>query len=57
MSKYVVSWTFEEWFKVEIEADSREEAYAKFMQDDFDMSEVKHTGSELQDSVTVNEEE
>ena len=53
MPKYIVSWTEEDWYNVTIEADSPREALDKFYDREYDMDDVLLTGSELQDSVTV----
>jgi hypothetical protein len=55
MATYTVHWTIEEWYRMDIEANSEEEAYEKFMEHDFDYDDGKHVGSELQDSVMVEE--
>ena len=55
MGKYFVHWTMEQWFRVEIEADSAEQALEKFDAHEYEESFVKNVGAELQDSVTVEE--
>lgn len=54
MPKYKIKYTIESWYEVEIEADDRQDARAKF--DAFDYHDnSKEIGSELQDSVIVEE--
>jgi hypothetical protein len=57
MGKFTVHWTIEEWYRVDIEADSRDEALEIFYAQSYLDGDVKHVGSELQDSVTVEETE
>ena len=54
MNNYVVSWTEETWYRVNIQANSEQEAREKFWNHDFDMDESKDTGTEIQDSVDVS---
>ena len=55
MPKYLISWTEEDWYSVTIEADSLREAKDKFWAQDFDYEDVRHTGTEIQDSVEVEQ--
>lgn len=57
MAKFTVHWTIEEWYRVDIEADSRDEALEIFYAQAYDEFDVKHLGSELQDSVEAKETE
>jgi hypothetical protein len=53
MPKYLVSWTEEDWYNITIEADSPRAALDMFYDREYDMEDIIHTGTELQDSVTV----
>lgn len=53
MSNYVVSWTEETWYRVNIQANSEQEAREKFWNGDFDMDESKETGAEIQDGIDI----
>jgi hypothetical protein len=54
MTKYVVSWTEEDWYRVEIEADSYDDALDKFHAGDYDRQQAILTESGiLQEGVDV----
>lgn len=53
--KYLVSWTEEDWYNVTIEADSLDEAMEKFWGHEFDEADVRHTGTEIQDSIEIEQ--
>ena len=55
MSKYLISFTEEDWYNITIEADSYEDAKDKFWHGDFDYEDVKHTGTEIQESIDIEE--
>lgn len=55
MTKYLVSWVEEDYLNLIIEADSADEARDKFYNYDFDDQQVRHVGTELQDSVEIEE--
>ena len=55
MTKYLVSWTEEDYLNILIEADSADEAREKFYNSEFDDQKILHVGTELQDSVEVEE--
>jgi hypothetical protein len=57
MGKFVVHWTVEEWYRVDIEAETREEALEIFHEQAYNDLDVKCIGAELQDSVEVKETE
>jgi cytoplasmic iron level regulating protein YaaA (DUF328/UPF0246 family) len=57
MGKFVVHWTVEEWYRVDIEAETREEALEIFHGQAYNDLDVKCIGAELQDSVEVREAE
>lgn len=55
MTKYLISWTEEDWWEVAIEAESKDEALGKFHNREYDEHTVVHIGGELQDSIEVQE--
>jgi hypothetical protein len=55
MAKYLISFTEEDWYNITIEADSLEEAKDKFWSHDFDLEDIVHTGTEIQESIDVEE--
>jgi hypothetical protein len=55
MPKYLVSWTEEDWYNVVIEAETHTDAIDKFYNMDYNSDNVVRIGSELQDSVNVEE--
>ena len=55
MTKFRVSFTEEDWYSIDIEADSAEEAMEKFYSHEYNDSDLRHFGTELQDSVEVAE--
>ena len=55
MPKYLISWTEEDWYNITIEASSKKEALDKFWNRGYDMEDIVHTGTELQDSVEIEE--
>lgn len=54
MPTYKVSYTYERWYDVEIEAESEAEALDKFNAADF-TAEPRLIGGELQDSTQVTQ--
>jgi hypothetical protein len=57
MPKYEISFTEEEWYKVTIEADSATQAMGMFWSHDFNMEDVVHTGTEIQESIDIKQKE
>lgn len=55
MANYKVEWTREQWFRVNIEANTEQEALAKFWEGDYENEQ--QYGSEIQEGVDVSEEE
>lgn len=53
MKKFRIDYTMETYYEVEIEAETKEEALAKFHSLSYDNS--REVGGGLQDSVTVEE--
>jgi|TARA_R110000803_G_scaffold201849_1_gene266766 hypothetical protein len=52
MALYKIDWTEEQWFRVDIEAENRDEAMAKFLEGEYENEEMY--GSETQDSVEIS---
>ena len=57
MANYLISFTEEEWYNVTIEADSLQEAKEKFWSHDQDHEDIIHTGTEIQESIDIEEVE
>jgi hypothetical protein len=55
MAKYLISFTEEDWYNITIEADSLEEAKDKFWSQDYDHEDIRHTGTEIQEDIDVEE--
>jgi hypothetical protein len=56
MAKYLVSWTEEDWYKMEIEADSIDDAFDNFLAGDYDRKQAILTESGiLQEGVDIME--
>ena len=56
MPKYLVSWTEEDWYKMEIEADSIDDAFDNFLAGDYDRKQAILTESGiLQEGVDIME--
>lgn len=56
MSKYIISYTTEDWWEMEVDADSQEDAYDKFMSGEYNHSDATLTeGEYLQDSIDISE--
>ena len=53
--KYLISWTEELWYKMEVDADSIEDALDKFHSGDYDFDNATNTDVHLQDSVDIME--
>lgn len=53
MARFRVEWTREQWFYVEIEAESPEQAKEKFWDGDYENEQM--FGSEIQEGVDVKE--
>jgi hypothetical protein len=53
MAKYEVQWTYERWYRVEIEADSYEQAQQKFWEGDYENEQM--FGGEIQEGVEIEE--
>jgi hypothetical protein len=53
MAKYEIKWTRELWLKVTIEADTAEQAEAKFWEGDFENEQ--QYGSEVQEGIDIEE--
>lgn len=57
MPTYRIEWTEEIWNRLEIEAETEEEARELFHMGEFDYEAVKITGGEIQDSIEIVEVE
>ena len=57
MTKYAVEWTEEVWKRVVIEAESEDQARELFWTGAYDDTFEYVTGGEIQDSVTIEEDE
>lgn len=57
MPTYRIEWTEETWNRLEIEAETEEEALELFHMGEFDYQAVKITGGEIQDSIEIEEVE
>jgi hypothetical protein len=57
MPKYRINYTIERWYRIDVEAESAEQAREMFHTDkiDYFTSPTKEVGSELQDSVQIEE--
>ena len=55
MPRFLISFTEEDWYNITIEADSLEEAKDKFWSHDFDLEDIVHTGTEIQESIDVEQ--
>lgn len=55
MPNYLIAWTEETWYNVEIEAASRKEALDKFHNNEYDSEDAVFIGAEMQDSVEIEE--
>ena len=55
MAKYLISFTEEDWYNITIEADSLEAAKDKFWSQDYDFEDIRHTGTEIQESIDIEE--
>ena len=56
MPKYTIAYTTEDWWTMEVEADSQEDAYDKFMSGVYNHSDAILTeGGFLQDSIDISE--
>lgn len=56
MGKYTVSFTWEDWFEIEIEAESEDEALQKWHEHDWEWSDAIQVGGQYgDDDLTVDE--
>jgi hypothetical protein len=55
MPKFTIHWTEELWYRMDVEADSEEDALDKFHNLEYDFDEAKNTDVHLQDSIYVEE--
>ncbi len=55
MPKYVIAWTEENWYNLIVDAPSQIAALDMFYGNEYDREEVMLIGSELQDSLEIEE--
>lgn len=55
MPKYLISFTEEDWYNITIEANSEEEAKELFWSGEFDTEDVRHTNTEIQESIDIEQ--
>lgn len=55
MPKYVIAWTEEAWYNLIVDAPNKTAALDMFYNNEYDREECIWTGSELQDSVEIEE--
>jgi hypothetical protein len=55
MPKYVIAWTEENWYNLIIDAPHKTAALDMFYNNEYDREEVMLIGSELQDSLEIEE--
>ena len=55
MPKYLIKWEDSVWYNLEIEADSHKAALDIWHNQEYDSEDIIHTGSELQDSIEIEE--
>lgn len=55
MAKFVIEYTEERWFSIEIEADSEEEASEKFWTGECDFGNAYQFGGEIHQDITIIE--
>ena len=53
MPNYTISWTEELWYRMDVEAESEQDALDKFHAGDYDFDEAKNTDVHLQDSIDI----
>lgn len=56
MPRYFIYWTEEVWHRSVIEADTEEDAYNIYWEGEFDFSDDKITGGEVQDKIEIVED-
>jgi hypothetical protein len=57
MPKYVIEWTNEDWYRMEVEAESKEAALDNFWSGKYNWDNATTTGGEVQENVDVWEAE
>lgn len=55
MGKFKIEWTEEVWYRMEVEADSYDDAREKFWSGEYNLDNGTQTGGECQDSVEIDE--
>ena len=57
MGKFVIEYTVEHWYRVEVEADSNEQAEEKFWMGECDFDSAERYGEEVQQDLSIYERE
>ena len=55
MPAFEISYTEETWYRAIIEAKDEHEAQDKFWANNFDLTTIKQTGGEIQESIDIEE--
>ena len=53
MTKYMISWTNENWYRMDVEAESKEDALDKFWRGKYNWDNAFLFGEEVQDSIDI----
>lgn len=53
MGKYMISWTNENWYRMDVEAESEQDALDKFWSGKYSWDNAFIFGEEVQDSVDI----
>lgn len=51
MSKFIIEYTEETWYRLVVEADTLEQAKNNFWQGDYDLTEAREIGSDISSDV------
>jgi hypothetical protein len=55
MAKFIIEFTEEAWYRLEVEASSREEALDNFWGCEYEYSRANQFGGEIQQDITIIE--
>ena len=53
--KYYVEYTEEAWYRIEVEAENREEARKKFYSGEIDLDNAYQFGGQISDGISIEE--
>ena len=53
MAKYLIEWTNEDWYRMEVEAESEQEALDNFWSGEYSWANAAIIGGEVQENVDV----